>query len=274
MSMTVAALLAALDERVPFATAETWDNVGLVCGDPAQLIEGCCVALNPTPAAIDYTARAGANLLVTHHPPFLTPPSKIVPLSALQASYEGAVVFAALTRGVALIALHTNLDRAPCAQGAFAAALGLSYVGPFQELGDGRAYGQRACMRTDRNTVAELAAWTEQACGIAARVWGNPYQRVEEVVILNGSANGFVEQLVEREVTCAIVGEIDYHRAQALAARGVALIELGHDVSELPLLTVLQSLLSDSGVAGDIITTVGPREYWWQPTERFSDADC
>ncbi len=46
----------------------------MTVGDPARLVTGVAVALDPTVEAIENAANAGANVLVTHHPAFLQPP--------------------------------------------------------------------------------------------------------------------------------------------------------------------------------------------------------
>ncbi len=265
MSMTIGEVAAALDSLVPFETAEEWDNVGLICGDPHVCVAKCFVALNPTPGSIDYVARAGGNLLVTHHPPFIEPPEKALPPTAPDTTFAGATLFAALSNSVAIISLHTNLDSSPLVQGVFSRALGLEYKEPFFKLQEERAYGQCARMRTNRNTAEELSRWVCEAIGTLPRVWGNPHQRIEEIVILNGSADEFIDELIARKTSCVIVGELKYHHALALASKGMVIIELGHDVSELPLLPVLNGMLTDLGIQSDIISNVDSREYWWQP---------
>lgn len=265
-SIRVGEVVAALDAQVPFDTCEQWDVVGLICGDPAATVDGCCVALNPTPGSIEYAARAGANLLVTHHPPYLEAPLRVLPIEAPKATCAGATVSMACSRGVNVISLHTNLDASPLLQGLLADSLGLSYIRPFKELGEGRAYGQVARMRTDRNTAEELSRWVLEAVGITPRVWGNRLARIDDIAIINGSAGSFVEDILAQRIGCAIVGEIGYHQALALAAHDVVIVEVGHDVSELPLLPVISQLLSGCGVSSDIITDIGPHEYWWQPT--------
>lgn len=263
---TVGALVRALDEAVPFASAEEWDNVGLICGDPENVVSGCWISLNPTPGIIDFVARAQGNVLVTHHPPFLDAPKRFVPLSCEGGSMAGESIRLALGAGISIISLHTNLDASPLLQERLAASYGLVYDHAFQNLGEGRAYGQVAHMRTDRNTLEELSHWIAESTGSMPRVWGNRYQRIGKIAIINGSASSFVDEVRAQRISCVVVGELGYHVSLDLASQGVAIVEVGHDVSELPLLPVLQQLVLDAGVQSDIITDIGPHEFWWQPT--------
>ena len=124
---SVAALTAALEERFPSATAEPWDRVGLIVGDPAAEVAGVLVTLNATAEAVDRAVASGANLLVTHHPPFLEAPTRFLP-----APGPAGTVVAALRQGCAVISLHTNFDRADDGAAALAFALGLQVVEPLE----------------------------------------------------------------------------------------------------------------------------------------------
>lgn len=119
-SYTVGALVARLDAAFPFAWADPWDRVGLVLGDPAWIVTGVRVTLDATAEAVTRAAASGANVVVTHHPPFLEIPERPTygggPAGTLAASME---------HRVAVISLHTNLDRAPAGAEALAIRLGL-----------------------------------------------------------------------------------------------------------------------------------------------------
>ena len=45
----------------------------------------------------------------------------------------------------------------------------------------------------------------------------------------------------------------------------MAVIELGHDVSELPLAAVLAEALARVGVPAEAVTLVDQSENWWTP---------
>lgn len=120
-------LLERLDVDFPTAWAEAWDRVGLLVGDPESLVERVFVSLDPTPSALAEAIDAGAQVLLTHHPAFLDAPERFAPASGM-----AGVPFAAASAGVALVACHTNLDRAPAGADALPAALGLRVTGPLE----------------------------------------------------------------------------------------------------------------------------------------------
>src|SRR3954470_12418580 len=65
-------VLAALDARYDPALAEDWDAVGLVCGDRSEPVASVLFAVDPVAEVVDEALQAGADLVVTHHPLFLT----------------------------------------------------------------------------------------------------------------------------------------------------------------------------------------------------------
>lgn len=124
---TVGELLAALTDRFPLHWAEPWDRVGLIVGDERVRVTGAVVGLDATAEAITRAHASGANVLVTHHPPYLDAPERIVAGPGPAGAVEAAV-----RRGTAIISLHTNLDRSPAGASALASTLGLAETGPLE----------------------------------------------------------------------------------------------------------------------------------------------
>ena len=46
-------IIEVLDDAYPPALAQSWDSVGLVCGDPAEAVESVTVAVDATAAVVD-----------------------------------------------------------------------------------------------------------------------------------------------------------------------------------------------------------------------------
>jgi dinuclear metal center YbgI/SA1388 family protein len=119
--ITLRDAVAVLEGRYPPRTAESWDAVGLVCGDPDSPVTKALFAIDPVAAVVDEALAWGAQLLVTHHPLFLRPVSG-VPAT----TYKGRLVHRLIAGSCALLVAHTNAD---CAAGgvsdALADALGL-----------------------------------------------------------------------------------------------------------------------------------------------------
>jgi dinuclear metal center YbgI/SA1388 family protein len=125
---TVTALL---EQLYPVAGAESWDAVGLVCGDPDQPVRRVLLAVDPTAAVVDEALDWDADLLVVHHPLLLRGVHG-VPAS----TPKGRLVHRLVRAGCALFVAHTNADSAsPGVSDALARVLGLADLRPLHPRG-------------------------------------------------------------------------------------------------------------------------------------------
>lgn len=118
-----------LDSYYPPGSAEGWDAVGLVAGDPEQPVRRVLLAVDPVRTVVDEALEWGADLLVTHHPLFLRPVHSVA-----ATSFKGALVHRLVRGGCALHVAHTNADsaRGGVAE-ALAEAVGLTDLEPLRE---------------------------------------------------------------------------------------------------------------------------------------------
>ena len=91
----------------PPSTAESWDAVGLVSGDPGASVGKVMFAVDPTEAVAAEAVAWGADLLVVHHPLFLKPVHGFAATTA-----KGRTLHALASAGCALLTAHTNADQA------------------------------------------------------------------------------------------------------------------------------------------------------------------
>jgi putative NIF3 family GTP cyclohydrolase 1 type 2 len=113
--------------------------------------------------------------------------------------------------------------------------------------------------------LAELASRCQQAYGQVAQVWGEPERSIRKVATCSGAGAEVIPQVLQSGADCLITGEVRYHEALALAEAGVALIELGHDISELPYRQYLRAALIDAGFPAKHLVVLGPAASWWHP---------
>jgi len=112
----------------PPRTADSWDAVGLVAGDPSAEVTRVMFAVDPTVEVAREAVEWGADLLVVHHPLFLTPVS-----SVSADTPKGRTLHTLTVGGCALLAAHTNADQAITGVSeSFALALGLTDLAPIR----------------------------------------------------------------------------------------------------------------------------------------------
>lgn len=283
MSITVGQLVAALDEAFPLAWAEPWDRVGLCVGDAAASATRAFVTLDPTLDAIKSAKRVGADVIVTHHPPFL---GELQTVTA--ADPAGRLILAAAASGIALVAMHTNLDRSPEGAEVLAVTLGLLPVQPLEpglpDLDPRSAHpcgeapvseasespvsisGEiarlgRLC-ETEPVSLAALAGRVGERLGVVPRVWGDPDRMVSKVAVSNGSGSSLLEAAMASGADAMVTGEVRYHGALDAAASGLAIIEAGHDATEWPLVSILADAVRRA-MGEDRVVQAEPHTGWW-----------
>ncbi|WP_110240005.1 Nif3-like dinuclear metal center hexameric protein [Nocardioides gilvus] len=122
----LADLVALLHSWYPPETAESWDAVGLVTGDPQAEVRKVMFAVDPTEDVATEAVEWGADLLVVHHPLFLKPVHSVAATTA-----KGRTLHRLATAGCGLLTAHTNADQAVGGVSeAMAHALGLVDVQP------------------------------------------------------------------------------------------------------------------------------------------------
>ena len=266
--LTVGELELALLRQFPREDAEEWDRMGLLVGDPAAPVTRVAVALDVTRNAIAAARRAGANVLLTHHPAFIEPPAVLSPSHAA-ATAAGVNVYEAVAGGVALVNVHTALDVCPASTRLLAGLLSLDFVRVLVPLpADVRkGYGPLCSVRASDApfSLAHLAARCTSVFGRMPRVWGDMDARLTRIAIANGSAGNVVDAAVAARADCLVCGEVKYHAALDAVQAGLAIVELGHDVSELPLTALLAQAAIDAGVPSDAVVMLDQGANWAMP---------
>jgi dinuclear metal center YbgI/SA1388 family protein len=123
---TVREVMEAMERWAPSSLAESWDNPGLMTGDPDASVRTALITLDVTEESLDVAAGADASMIISHHPPIFKP------LPSLAGdSLSARVIRKALRLGISVYSSHTNLDQAPGGVShAAAEKLGLRVLSP------------------------------------------------------------------------------------------------------------------------------------------------
>ena len=214
MERTVADVVAELERWCPPGTADGWDRVGLVVGDPAAPVRHVHLAVDPTLGVVEEAIARGADLLVTHHPLLLRGVHSVATTSA-----KGATVTAAIRGNLALYAMHTNADKAPGGVAeALAEACGLLDTVPLvaETAPDGTAIGAGRLGRLPspgmplRALIERLAAALPPTAG-GIRVAGDPEAVVRTVAVLGGAGDGYIDTARAAGADVYITADLRHH---------------------------------------------------------------
>ncbi|WP_335981159.1 Nif3-like dinuclear metal center hexameric protein [Streptomyces sp. CA2R106] len=237
---SLADVLAALDALWPPELAESWDAVGLVCGDPSATVGRVLFAVDPVQEVVDEAVRLGADLLVTHHPLYLRGTTTVAPVGP--AGFKGRVVHDLIRGGVALLVAHTNADRAdPGVSDALAAAVDLRVTGPLvPDPADpaGRRGLGRLCALDVPMRLADFAARAARGLPDTAtglRVAGDPDTLVRTVAVCGGSGDSLFAEVRAAGVDAFLTADLRHHPAsEARQAGPPALVDAAHWATEWP----------------------------------------
>jgi dinuclear metal center YbgI/SA1388 family protein len=230
---TLAEVLEVLERLYPPSTAQSWDRVGLVTGDPRQPVRRLHLAVDPTLAVIEEARSLGADLLLTHHPLLLRGVHSVATTSA-----KGAGVTHLVVGDVALYVAHTNADVA--ADGvceALAEACGLAATQALTES-EGQPLGRVGNLAEPlalRAFVERLATRLPEAAG-GIRVAGPPDAVVRRVAVLGGAGDDLFDAVRTSGADVYVTADLRHH--PALEAREEArggtpyLVDAGHWASE------------------------------------------
>ena len=95
----------AMEQWAPLSYQESYDNAGLIVGNPQLKITGVLITLDSTEDVVDEAIKKGANLIIAHHP---------IVFSGLKrfngSNYIERTIIKAIKNDIAIYACHTNLD--------------------------------------------------------------------------------------------------------------------------------------------------------------------
>ena len=102
---TVKELTRYLETIAPLAYQESYDNSGLLVGEPNAKITKALISLECTEAVVQEAISTGCNLVISHHPLIFKGLKKLTGSNEVERT-----VMLALRNNIALYAIHTNLD--------------------------------------------------------------------------------------------------------------------------------------------------------------------
>ena len=103
--MNIRSITSFLESLAPLSLQESYDNAGLITGNPDWKCSGIITSLDATEAVIMEAIEKKCNLIVAHHPIIFGGLKKIN-----GKNYVEKTVIAAIKNDIAIYAIHTNLD--------------------------------------------------------------------------------------------------------------------------------------------------------------------
>ncbi|HIX54323.1 MAG TPA: Nif3-like dinuclear metal center hexameric protein [Candidatus Sphingobacterium stercoripullorum] len=133
-----------LEQVAPLAYQESYDNSGLLVGDPNQNIDKALVTLDCTEEVIQEAIANNCNLIIAHHPLIFKGLKKLTP-----ENYISRALIKAIQNNVAIYAIHTNLDNV--------------YGGVSSKIGEKLGLTETAILSQKRNILKQLVVYVPRS---------------------------------------------------------------------------------------------------------------
>lgn len=258
MAVTVGLVAQLIEKIAPKAWAEEWDNVGLLVGSGAKRIQRVLLTLDCTSDVVDEAKECGAQLIVAHHPIIFRP------LKNLREDNAAAQVpLKLLQNGIAYYAAHTNLDQSILSSSRILGELLelekielLERVYGVNPINDGleRGYGVYGYLKQPKklgvlwkdflDKLIQQGVYSQAYKLTGIRLAGALDSDVRKIAIVNGSGGRFVSKALFKGADLLITGDVDHHAVLDALEGGLAVGDLGHFLSEAPMLRAIYDYLS------------------------------
>lgn len=218
--MKIKEIAAQLETWAPRALAESYDNVGLLVGDPNAEATGVLVNLDVTEGLIEEAKRKGINLIVTHHPIWFSGRKRLN-----GEDYVSRIIISAIKNDIGLYAIHTNLDniregvnRRICDK------LGLENPKMLKPKRDVPGYLQEAHPQgtvgsgmigefpeaLDRDSFFQKVKEAFKCGGI--RYADADLESIKKVAVCGGAGSFLVEEAKRKGADAFVTGDVTYHK--------------------------------------------------------------
>lgn len=243
---TVKDILKFIETLAPPYMAESWDNVGLLCGRKEKEVHKILVALDPFRNVIEAAIKEKADLIVTHHPLIF----RDAPMAVNEDSETGRCLLTLIENGIAAINAHTNLDLAPGGvNDVLAQTLGLSDISIIRPEGTdetGNPYGLLRMGTVPEQSLHQFLATVKETLACDGLRYVSPAPQVRRVAVGGGSCADGMHEAKAAGCDTFVTSDCKYNQFRTAYEIGINLIDAGHFHTENPVIPVLAQKIASA----------------------------
>ncbi len=242
--VTVAELTRFLESIAPLHLQESYDNAGLLTGNPAMQVTGVMTSLDMLEPVIDEAIEKGCNVVVAHHPIIFKGLKRLT-----GEHYVERVVIKAIRAGIALYAIHTNLDSVlnHGVNERIAQQLGMTHLRILDPKPSPEATGPVGI-----GVVGELAApisfnafiqllKSRMGCSVVRHTqWDN--RPIQKIAVCGGSGSFLLPRAMAEQADAFVTADYKYHEFFEADGR-ILIADIGHFESEQFTINLLDELI-------------------------------
>lgn len=236
--MKVIDIYKAIDEKAPFDTALSFDNVGILAGDAHRECDRVLIALDITRAVVAEAAEKKCGAIISHHPVIFDPLRK---LSAGTAVYDLAAA------GIAAVCCHTNVD--------LSLEIGTNKA-LADKLGLVNFIWETECLFSaelkEALPAGEFAAFVAEELCAPYITCTDSGKAIKKLGFCSGSGGEFVYAAAD---FCDgfLTGEAHHHELLFAKEQGLPMFVAGHYATERPFVNIMHKYLSEKFPACEFI---------------------
>ena len=237
---TVREIEASLSMLAPRELAMSWDNVGLLIGDPTKEVKRILVSLDITQTVAEEAAAKGAELIIAHHPLMNC---KWLPVQTLREdTRQGKLLRTLVRHDIAAICMHTNLD---IARGGVNDVLAQAL-----HLTNTQVMGEEALIRVGSVekdlSLTEFIAEVNRLLHCRGLRYADGGKPVRRVAVGGGSCGDSWREVLAADCDTLVTADVKYHDFLDAAAEGLSIIDAGHFETEDPVCMAVIQYLQES----------------------------
>ena len=223
--MKVQEIYNVLNEISPFELQEKWDNAGLLVGSYDDEIENIYISIDLDEKLVD---EADENsLIITHHPLIFSGLKRVN-----YDSYSTKLLKKLIKKDIALISMHTNIDKTHLNKYVLTEVLGFEATNSQEFVSYANVNMSFEDLVKDISTKLGLKTTKAVKC----------HEHINKIAMVTGAGMSLLDYV---DADCFLTGDIKYHDAMEAKARGISLIDIRHYESERFFSTLVEGLLSE-----------------------------
>ncbi len=246
-------LMQVIEAAYPRDAALDFDNVGLLAGRAEKEVERVYIALDATDAVIDRAMKAGADMLITHHPLIFSPLKKIT-----DEDFISRRIVKLIQNDISYYAMHTNYDVLGMAE-LSEKILGIQDTEvldvTMEKEGKQEGIG-RIGMLEKPMTLEECCVYVKHKLNLGSlKVFGDMNAEVSRLAISPGAGKSAVPAALAKGADVLVTGDIGHHDGLDAVEQGLAIIDAGHYGTEYIFIDDMKHFLEEKLPVLEIVTT-------------------
>ena len=220
-----------IEDIAPVETMQPWDNSGWQINLNNKETSRILIALDITEKTIDEAIKKKCDLIISHHPLFFNAVKNI----------SEPFLIKAIQNNVQIYSAHTNLDTAKNGLCEY-----LAHKCGFDKTNTILEFVKYKNFNVEKNFDELIKTIKSVFCVNTLKVTNSNRKTYSSIAFCSGSGADFIKELSKLNIDVFITGDVKHH--QALNAKNMSVIDLGHFNSEKIVVEIFQNILNNENV--------------------------